>query len=81
MISYFSVELFVYFFQANYSLAYRAGVAPTRPKSIKRVSEYASRFSWKDPLNTAPILAAEQVGTKVLSTGSYSPLVIFYTTI
>lgn len=47
-------------FQEKYAMRYRAGVAPSR-QSGKRKSEYAYKFDWKKPINSTPLLAADQV--------------------
>ena len=44
---------------AEYSLKYKAGVAPYRPK--KKTSEYQKSFEWKQRIPSSPMLAAEQV--------------------
>ncbi|XP_064633110.1 nuclear protein MDM1-like isoform X2 [Lineus longissimus] len=46
---------------ADYGMKYRAGVAPKRPEGPKRVSEYKKAFEWRDPVQVAPLLAAEQL--------------------
>ncbi|XP_013380841.1 nuclear protein MDM1-like isoform X2 [Lingula anatina] len=45
----------------DYAMKYRAGVPPPRPKNPKRVSEYQKEFSWKKPVESVPLLQAEQV--------------------
>lgn len=46
--------------EENYTLKYKAGIAPNRPK-FKRLSEYQRQFNWKTALHASPILQAEQV--------------------
>lgn len=46
--------------EENYTLKYKAGIAPTRPK-FKRLSEYQRQFNWKTAMHASPILQAEQV--------------------
>lgn len=41
-------------------MKYRAGLAPKR-QSNKRKSEYTYKFDWKKPVESTPVLAAEQV--------------------
>ena len=42
-------------------MKYRAGLSPPRKSNPKRKSEYSNKFSWKKPVESTPILAAEQV--------------------
>lgn len=41
-------------------MKYRAGVSPKRANP-KRKSEYEYKYGWKKPVDSAPLLAAEQV--------------------
>lgn len=42
-------------------MKYRAGLSPPRKTNPKRKSEYNNKFDWKNPVESTPILAAEQV--------------------
>lgn len=57
---YFTQFLLLRWLQDNYVMRYKAGVAPPR-QSNKRKSEYAYKFDWKRPVESTPILAADQV--------------------
>ncbi|XP_067949459.1 nuclear protein MDM1-like [Watersipora subatra] len=45
---------------SSYAMKYRAGVSPKRDNP-KRKSEYEYKFNWKKPVDSTPLLAAEQV--------------------
>ena len=47
--------------QDKYVMKYRAGLSPPRKSNPKRKSEYSNKFGWKKPVESTPILAAEQV--------------------
>ncbi|XP_076448116.1 LOW QUALITY PROTEIN: nuclear protein MDM1-like [Babylonia areolata] len=44
---------------ADYSLRYKAGVAPPRP--VRKASEYQKEYSWKKGVPASPLLSAEQI--------------------
>lgn len=43
-----------------YAMKYRAGISPKRTNP-KRKSEYDYKYGWKMPVDSAPLLTAEQV--------------------